>query len=905
MNDAPNNELTDQQQRAVDVRGTSVVLSAIAGCGKTRVLTERYISHLVKDRAAINEIVAFTFTDKAAREMRKRIRTLVRQRSKQAASDEEKRWWRDQERDLDLANIGTIHAFCTQLLQRFALLAGLDPNLEVLDETIAPNVRDNTARVILYALLDAEGALAESLRELVRWYGWGQTQAGINQLMVASDPSQWAEWIEKSTDEWIATWAAARQSHFDEMNRPGGSIANLLSTINQIRMPGPKIADRVAIILHELPTLSSSKNPATVLAKIREAACVKGAESKSNWPNEDDYEHIKDALTGLRKLIDTDIAPLFAQQPDLVRAADIGQMFLRVAIECDRAYTTEKQKRGAIDFNDQLVLARDLLQQHKAVRNACQRKYKFLLVDELQDTDPVQMEIIELLVGKGLTTGKMFAVGDANQSIYRFRGAEVTLFTQLRDQMSADGRLSLTVNYRSQPAILRFVNALLCPDIPNFEPLTPHVPQITKEPCVEFLWTPVTDETNVKEDRSAEAAGIAARIKQMVSNGEKIVTDRNHNPFTPRPVEAKDIVLLFRAMTNVAIYEKSLRDAGLDYYIVGGRAFYAQQEIYDILNLLQAIGNPLDSLALAGVLRSPIGCISDDGLYQLSQDERGLWAALTDSEARAELPADDRAPAERIAKWMRNWRELKDRLPISQLLNRMIADSGYDAALQYEPLGDRKLANLWKLIDQARAFDAAGGFTLDDFVRNLEDLVSAQPREEQAATQPAESNVIRLMSIHQAKGLEFPVVFLPDFAAKSGSAHESVAVWDKDLGCVANPPAEEPEPFPKYARKLWREREKAAEEAEELRILYVACTRAADYLVISGSIQDPPKVANERMRVLMKQFGIESGECRDEGIAVKDRPKLRVTSPMTLRPTANSALTITQGLTDTHTRSET
>ncbi len=876
MSDTSTSELTEQQQRAVDVRGTSVVLSAVAGCGKTRVLTERYVSHLVVDRAAVSEIIAFTFTDKAAREMRKRIQTAVRARTLQAQSDEERRLWRDQERDLETANIGTIHSFCTQLLQRFALVGGLDPGLEVLDETIAPSLRNKAVRDALYGLLETDDTNGKALCELVRWYGWNATRSGLDGLLQHRDPSRWAEWIEMPTHAWIAAWGAARQSQLNELNRPGSEVAGLLTIINDTRMPGPKMADRVALILDEFPKLSSASDPVTALARIREAAGVKGGEAKSKWSRPEEYERVKDALTELRKFIDNDIEPLFAVQVGLERAADIGRMFLRVALACDGAYAAEKRRRGVIDFDDQLIMARNLLRDRKEVRAVCQKQYKFLLVDELQDTDPVQMEIVELLVGKGLTTGKLFAVGDANQSIYRFRGADVDLFTNLRKQMSQGGQLSLTVNYRSQPAILHFVNALLCRDMPGYESLVPHVPQVNPKPSVEFLWTPA--DGDARANRQAEAKRIAERIAAMIANEEQIATERVKDmPPMLRSVRAGDIVLLFRAMSNVGIYEAALSAAGLNYYVVGGRAFYAQQEIYDVLNLLLALGNPLDSLALAGVLRSPFGCLSDDGLYQLSRHEGGLWSALIDGDVRTEWSAADREAAERFANWFQSWRETKDRLPIAQLLNRVIADSGCDAALQYEPLGDRKLANLWKLIDQARAFDAAGGFTLDDFVRKLEDLVTAQPREEQAATQPAESNVVRIMSIHQAKGLEFPVVFLPDFAAKTRAGYDPSVVWDDDYGCIAAPPNEEPEPFPKFARKLYRRREDPLEQAEELRVLYVACTRAADFLVLSGSLDDSARDSNVQMRLLKRRFNIQTGDCLETTIGADEKSIVAIT----------------------------
>src|SRR5271154_4839538 len=201
------------------------------------------------------------------------------------------------------------------------------------------------------------------------------------------------------------------------------------------------------------------------------------------------------------------------------------------------------------------------------------------------------------------------------------------------------------------------------------------------------------------------------------------------------------------------------------------------------------------------------------------------------------LPADQREPVQRARRHLSRWRSLKDRLPIARLLGAVFADSGYDAATQLEYLGDRKLANLWKLIDLARTFDRSGLFGLAEFIVRLGDLVRSQPREEQAATQPENADVVRLMTIHQAKGLEFPVVFLPDVAAVGGSNVLPVAHWDGRLGCVVRPPNEDPPPFGDFGWKLWQAGETVDDWREDLRTLYVACTRAEDYLVVSAALK--------------------------------------------------------------------
>jgi ATP-dependent helicase/nuclease subunit A len=508
-----------------------------------------------------------------------------------------------------------------------------------------------------------------------------------------------------------------------------------------------------------------------------------------------------------------------------------------------------------------------------------------LLIDEQQDTDPVQMQLVEHLCGGGLTAGKLFAVGDHSQSIYRFRGANVGLFRDLRSQVPHEGRLGLTLNFRSQPAILHFTNALLGDRLVDYEPLRANRPQLNPSPCVEFLWTPKAEGDNATAARVREADAIARRIAGMIGN-EALVAEPTAEGERLRPVRRGDVVLLFRSMSNVHLYERELRRQGLDYYLVGGRAFFAQQEIYDLLNLLRALENPQDSLSLAGALRSPFCCLSDEALFVLTRQREGLWAGLHDDRLRPHLPEDQRAAVERARRFLDRWRQLKDRLPIAGLLTQVIADAGYDASTQLEFLGDRKLANLWKLVDLARTFDRSGLFGLAEFIERLGDLVRAQPREEQAATQPENADVVRLMTIHQAKGLEFPVVFVPDLAAQGRDSSEPVARWDARLGCVVRPPADEEQPpFPEFGWQLWRAAETIEEWHEDLRTLYVACTRAEDYLVLSASLEEPLRLGNTWMQTLAGHFDLRTGECLAKDVPDDERPRVRVHGGAHLSPT--------------------
>jgi ATP-dependent helicase/nuclease subunit A len=883
-------DFTRQQLDAIDARSSSVVLSSGAGCGKTTVLTQRYLSHLQRDGVSVGQIVAITFTDRAARQMRGKIRDAV---SRELAKNPTDSAWADHLRDLETAPIQTIHSFCGDLLRQFAVTAGLDPHFEVLEEVLADTLRADALRDTLQNLLTAEVPAGQDLRELIVLYGWHAVVGAVQSLIKERDTTAWTIWLKKSptaiANEWSGpTRTALLPTWIEYLLAAAPKIVHLINLFETTECVGPVMRQNVRQILDGLPKLAEATDLAAAVDELCETAKV-GKEKAEAWPSAEAYETIKGAMSEFRKDLPEKLA-LWMEEPDGVEeAAIIGQRFTRVALTVVEAYQASKSRAGVVDFQDLLVLARDLLRDHKAVRESLQKRYRFLLLDEMQDTDPVQMELVEMLRGVSIEGNKLFAVGDAKQSIYRFRGAEVALFERLRQSVPVTGQLSLTKNYRSQPGILHFVNALCSRRFPEYEPLDTHVPAVGIEPCVEFLWSvpaAEVDRESAAEIRAREADAIARHIVELIASPTpRIFVDNG----PPRKVDLGDVVLLFRSMSNVSLYEAALRHHGLDYYLVGGRAFFAQQEIYDLLNVLRTLENPDDSLALAGTLRSPLGCLADDSLVLLAMQPEGLWAGLFDSERTASLAADQRPRAERIAKLLTKWRTLKDRLPIARLIGVIFADTGYDAAMQFEFLGDRKLANLWKLIDLARTFDSSGRFGLAEFIAQLGNLVTNQPREEQAATQPENADVVKIMSIHQAKGLEFPVVFVPDLAARGLGGRAATARWSRELGgCIARPPNEDPPLFTDFAHELGQKAEAVADWHEDLRVLYVACTRARDLLVLSAGLPEalptvsqadspvPTKAPNSWMLALGERYHLATGKCLDQSIAAAERPTVRV-----------------------------
>ncbi|MCI0465127.1 MAG: UvrD-helicase domain-containing protein [Gemmataceae bacterium] len=934
--------LTEQQREAVLRREVSVLLSSGAGCGKTHVLTSRYLSHLERDGAEVSQIVAITFTERAARQMRDRIRKSIQHHLAGATTDEEARRWEGHLRGLETAQISTIHAFCGNLLRQHAVEAGLDPRFDVLEDYLAANLQREALIQCLQGLLTADTQPGDDLRELILLYGWRPVVEGVARLTAEEETVQRQAWAQRPAEEVAADWRTYARSvllprYVPYLSAASPKIARCLWLLRTTPCVGPKMAANVALVLERLPRLAQATDLTAAVSELTEAAKV-GPERAKAWPSAEVYEVIKDALEDFRKALPERLK-LFLEEPEgltaeatavvagspdpatgtdrrspaqrgdlrsagwpgqetvpqrgLAAEAEVGQRFVRVAEEAARAYRQLKRRHAVVDFQDLLVRSRDLLRDHPEVRERLQRRFQFLLIDELQDTDPVQMELVELLAGAGLEGGKLFAVGDHSQAIYRFRKADVRLFQALKRRTPHEGRLELTVNFRSQPAILDFANALFGPggvpranDLEDYEPLKAHHRQANPGPCVEFLWAPREPGDFAAEARRCEADWIARRIASMVGAREQLVVEcpkasreRERPEEALRPVRLGDVVLLFRSMTNVELYESALSSYGLDYYLVGGRAFFAQQEIYDLLNLLRALENPQDAVSLAGTLRSPFCCLSDEALFVLTRHHDGPWAALHDEASCARLPHDQRQRANRARRFLDRWHALKDRLPIARLLGVVFSDSGYDAATQFEFLGDRKLANLWKLMDMARAFDRSGLFGLAEFIGRLGELVRTQPREEQAATQPENADVVRLMTIHQAKGLEFPVVILADLAASGGAPHNPVAMWDPKLGCVARPPSEEPPPFPNFAWRLWEAAEAVEDWREELRTLYVACTRAMDYLLLSAALPPDFSPQSTWMLALAERFNLRSGVCLDTGIPAEKVPAVRVSDP--------------------------
>ncbi len=523
------------------------------------------------------------------------------------------------------------------------------------------------------------------------------------------------------------------------------------------------------------------------------------------------------------------------------RAAHLLPLWIVLVERVRAAYRAAKSERGALDFDDLERLTRDLLED-ELVRVRYRAEFKQVLVDEFQDTNAAQWGIIQRIADPD-QPGCLFVVGDPKQSIYGFRGADVSVFEQVQGVIMRRGvSVNLDTSFRSHKALIGCLNHLFAailtrdPDSPvreyqiEFGGMQADRADLPDDaPVLELM---LLDKAQVKEaeeeqaGRNWEARAVARRIKQLVGN--RLIYDKDDKII--RRMEYGDVALLFQAMTQVTIYEAALKAEGIPYVTTAGKGYYDRQEVWDLLNLLRALYNPADHLALAAALRSPLFSLSDDALLALrlitdaDSAPIPLWAALDQPEC---VPADERDAVAFARDTLRDLRRRAGRVTIAELLRLALDQTGYLAVLTGLPDGSRLRGNVEKLIEKA---DSAGRITLSGFTQYLQDMSEIEVREGEA---PLESEgAVRLMTVHKSKGLEFPLVVLVDASyqhgARGGGLVNGLAckVYDPDQNQMASP----------YAMRRAEQLDQLREEAERRRLLYVAATRAQDYLIISGQV---------------------------------------------------------------------
>ncbi|MDW8208000.1 MAG: UvrD-helicase domain-containing protein [Chloroherpetonaceae bacterium] len=834
---------TADQERAVRINADLCVVAG-AGSGKTRVLVERFLRLITESsagtlppemRAGVDDILVITFTDRATREMKSRIAAALEARGMTA-----------ERRQIENAYISTIHGFGLRLLQENPFEAGVDPQFRVMDEAQARRLmRQAFDQVVARAFTENDPEITELVTQI-------QSQSDLegDRLSV----------LARNTEEILAALrgAGVRLSEVEEhvLRGPDATAIRALDPVRAALHPVlSEIGACYRVLKRARHTLTGALQTAFQAiedrkAHLRRDACVQDTlralpailqaasrvrPRRGAAPGEEQalpyFYRIREACQKVQALLEV---PPDVESETAAHTHAMWQLILQVW----QTYTEEKRRLCRLDSDDLQAEPVYLLEAYPEVRDRYRRKFRHLLVDEFQDTNPLQMRLIELLHAPGCNW--LFVVGDAQQSIYGFRHARVTLFQQMERQFREGDRgvhVALQVNFRSRPELLRVVETIFQQAwrdaSPPFLPMQCGAAFAGKPvPSVEIL---ITQDMSRRDYVPLEAAALAARIRRMVEQQELFLTHRS-DPRCGQPVRYRDIAVLLRALTDIQEYERAFTRQGVPYFVVGGgRGYYARQEIRDVVNLLTVIDTPLNDVALVAALRSPFAGVSVDTLIRLTRTaERGgqrqpLYLALPALLEDDTLPEDERERLNWFLQAVEELRAEEDRLLVGLLLERLIARFQYDVRLLIRPNGRRRLANVRKLVQMAHHDPVIG---VSEFIRRVRDLEKLADREGDAPVEEEASDVVRLITIHSAKGLEFPVVFLADLSR--GLSHR----WRDPFVC-------DPHRMAIGARLHGREnlayraidRERQLAEAEEhTRVLYVAMTRAREHLVLSGNL---------------------------------------------------------------------
>ncbi|HXV19238.1 MAG TPA: 3'-5' exonuclease, partial [Candidatus Omnitrophota bacterium] len=516
--------------------------------------------------------------------------------------------------------------------------------------------------------------------------------------------------------------------------------------------------------------------------------------------------------------------------------------FVRVFNKFRAAYEEEKKKTASYDFEDLQVLTYGLFSSEerskRAVRDRYREHFQAILVDEYQDTNRLQVMIIDRIRKKD----NHFAVGDVQQSIFGFRYAEPHVFAQLARSSGDGSALRLSENFRSRAQIIEFVNGFFAPrfDGDLFAPLKPErVFKTKKDVCLEVLCVPYSKKEGgtIEKARITESKLLAARIRQLVDS-RVLVHPRDASP---RPIGFGDIAVLFRTYSQIRLYEDEMGKAGIPYYVLKGRGYYEKQEVQDLLNFLALIEDPRQDVALAGVLRSPLVGLSDDGLLWMARHAKSqksdapLWEAFASIGAISGLSSDDRVRAGRFRDYLLGERASKNNRSVSEMILRVLRFFSYEAKLLTRPQGRQAVANVRKLAEMAQGLEGKALYGIQNFISYIDGLMDREAKEAQASLEQEGSDTVSLSTVHAAKGLEFPCVVLADMGSKPKASVETTFLFDpkegfglklKDLGgrgAVADA---------SYSRI--KETADAREKEELTRLFYVAMTRAEEHLVFSG-----------------------------------------------------------------------
>jgi ATP-dependent exoDNAse (exonuclease V) beta subunit len=848
--------LTDDEARAriASAVDETLVVEAAAGTGKTTALVERIVRVLAAGRASVGEIVAVTFTEKAAGELKLRLRERLEVARREEGDRDAAGRLETAVQNLEEAHVSTIHGFCADLLRERPVEARVDPLFRVLTETQSQRLFDEAFRRWFQGHLESP---PEGVRRSL-----GRGSRGARPF--APDEDGPVERLRRAGFD-LAQWRDFRTPWTREpFDRRGAAVA-LVDVVHAL-------ADRSAnpsyrgdnLFLDTAPVRRASQELRVMAAAPGADIDLDGLEARLV-----DLRRNRDVARGRKgsgptygagvpraRVLDARAALQQALEDFQVRAdADLAACLHAELLDCVDAYEALKRREGALDFLDLLLDARDLVRRDAGVRRHFQARFTRIFVDEFQDTDPLQAELLLLLAADDPdetqwervrpVPGKLFIVGDPKQSIYRFRRADVDVYRRVCEQLVSAGATPITLrrSFRSVPALQRAVNAafagVMDGDVETLQaryvPLEPSRPDHPSQPSVVALPVPRPYGPRFISPRQIETSlpdAVGAYLDWLVRESGWTVTERRR-PDARVPIEPRHICLLFRRFVSYGDdvtreYVDALEARGVPHLLVGGRTFHEREEIETLRAALAAIEWPDDQLSVFATLRGAFFAIGDEELLEY----RHLGGRFHPFRIPDGLP-EHLSPIREALEFLGGLHRRRNGRPVADTLWALFDRTRAHVGFVLRPAGEQALANVLHVSELARQYEADGGLSFRGFVETLQAEAGAGAAAEAPILEEA-SDGVRLMTVHKAKGLEFPVVVLADITARL-TPYDASRHTDSARGlCALRIGGWSPKDLIDH-----RDLEIRRERREGERIAYVAATRARDLLIVPGVGDEP------------------------------------------------------------------
>jgi ATP-dependent helicase/nuclease subunit A len=872
MESAPEktDSLTPSQRQAVAARGNVLVMAG-AGTGKTHTLVARCLDLICEENVSLGEILIVTFTEAAATEMRQRLRGALETKSRENSNS----FLSEQLALFDTAHIGTLHGFCFKLVREHFHELGVDPQISILDEGQTRLLADETLAEQFYSHYESEDEFSLAVQDLIKIYGNGRDEkiralilrlhhysqtrpdaagwlAEQIQKFSAPEPIEWQNWLFAAIEDWRDEWLPALEN-LKVGNEKAAELTGVLS-----RLKNEFTRELAAEVLKQVASADLTANyPKGKAGKLRPALDQIFEEAKF--------------LASLAS-VNSGTDPL-AEDWKWVR----GHMktLLRLAQEFAEHFSTRKLPDGVLDFHDLEQFALKLLwdfsaNKPTAVAEMWREKLRFVFVDEYQDINAAQDKIISALSRDGAGANR-FLVGDVKQSIYRFRLADPKIFRDYSKLWhEPDGQtISLSENFRSRESLLNFVNSVFPQlmreeiggvkydadaqlkfgssetraDFSVAKDSSPRAELLLRVKAGRNEPSEPDDESGANEladleESEKEARLLALRLIELKNDPNHKIWDDETKKF--RPVEWRDMAILLRAPSGKAeIFAKQFERAGIPLVVERG-GFYDASEILDLLSLLQLLDNPLQDVPCIAVLRSPLVGCSLDELAEIRLAASGhFWFALHQAQSpKSKVQSETREKTGKFLERFHRWRKLARQSSLSQCLEAILAETHYDDWLKSRPRGAQRHANVQRFLNLAEKFDQ---FQRQGLFRLLKFIEAQRAAEAEPEISPvADENAVRWMSIHQSKGLEFPIVAVADMA-KSFNTQDlrDEIIFDEEFGlCPKVKPPTSGRRYPSLPHWLAQRHQRRELTGEELRLLYVAMTRARDNLILTATVTE-------------------------------------------------------------------